>query len=63
MGIQTDGAMFFLLIEQILHYVNNAQISMVTSVCEQTRDASIHTMHLIIDHHQQGFFTVERKVG
>ena len=54
MRIPTDCAMFFLLIEQILHYVNNAQISMVTSFCEQTRDASIHTMHLVIDHHQQG---------
>ena len=63
MGIQTNGAMFFLLIKQILHYVNNAQILMVTSFCEQTRDASIHTIHLIINHHQQGFFTVERKVG
>ena len=35
MGIQTNGAMFFMLIKQILHYVNNAQISMVTSFCEQ----------------------------
>ena len=34
MSIQTDGVMFFELVEQILHDVDETKVSMMGSVCE-----------------------------
>ena len=61
--IQSDDAMLFVLVKQILHDVDDTEIWVKTPFGEWAGDTLVHSMHSIINHHQQRFLTVLRKIG
>ena len=60
MTVQADASVAFALMEQILHNVNNDQISVMRSFCKQVHDPIIFPgfNHLVVNDNQVAFVDI-----
>ncbi len=53
LGVQADGSVLLVFVEQVLNNVDHADVSMMASLCKQFGDTSISLCHQIVHDHQR----------